>query len=92
MTTEPPPPNDIPEEGNAAKLSRGALQVVSGAVPLVGSIFAAVAGAWSEREQAKVNKFFDQWVRILEDEIREYSAGSALAFQQKTKCRPWKTA
>jgi hypothetical protein len=74
MTTEPPPPDDMPEEGNAAKIGRGALQVVSGAVPLVGGIFAAVAGAWSEREQAKVNKFFDQWVRMLEDEIREKEA------------------
>jgi hypothetical protein len=42
MTNEPPPPDDMPEEGNAAKIGRGALQVVSGAVPLVGGIFAAV--------------------------------------------------
>jgi hypothetical protein len=75
MTIEPPsPPDDMPEEGNAAKISRGALQVVSGAIPMVGGIFSALAGAWSEREQAKVNKFFDQWVRMLEDEIREKEA------------------
>lgn len=35
---------------------------------------AALAGAWSEREQAKVNQFFEQWVRMLEDEIREKEA------------------
>lgn len=75
MITEPPPPSDeMPEEGNAAKVGRGALQVVSGAIPMVGGIFSALAGAWSEREQAKVNKFFDQWVRMLEDEIREKEA------------------
>lgn len=64
----------MPEEGNAAKIGRGALQVVSGAIPMVGGIFSALAGAWSEREQAKVNRFFDQWVRMLEDEIREKEA------------------
>lgn len=75
MTTEPPPSSDeLPEEGNAAKIGRGALQVVGGVVPMVGGIFSALAGAWSEREQAKVNKFFEQWVRMLEDEIREKEA------------------
>jgi hypothetical protein len=64
----------MPEEGDAAKIGRGALQVVGGVVPMVGGIFSALAGAWSEREQAKVNKFFEQWVRMLEDEIREKEA------------------
>lgn len=64
----------MPEEGNAAKAARGALQVASGAIPVVGGILSALAGAWSEREQAKVNKFFEQWVRMLEDEIREKEA------------------
>lgn len=75
MTNETPPPSDgIPEEGNAAKAARGAMQVASGAVPVVGGILSALAGAWSEREQAKVNRFFEQWVRMLEDEIREKEA------------------
>lgn len=74
MTADVTRPNDPPDEGNAAKVARGALQVVSGAVPLVGGILSALAGAWSEREQAKVNRFFEQWVRMLEDEIREKEA------------------
>ncbi len=75
MTNESsPPPGGIPEEGNAAKAARGAMQVASGAIPLVGGILSALAGAWSEREQAKVNRFFEQWVRMLEDEIREKEA------------------
>jgi hypothetical protein len=45
---------DIPEEGKGAKAIRGALQVASGAVPLVGGFLSAIAGAWSEREQEKV--------------------------------------
>ena len=75
MTTESPsPPDDVPEEGKGAKVARGALQVASGVIPVVGGILSALAGAWSEREQAKVNKFFEQWVRMLEDEIREKEA------------------
>ena len=65
---------NIPEKGNAGKVGRGALQVVSGAIPLVGGLLAALAGAWSEREQARVNKFFEQWIKMLEEEIREKEA------------------
>jgi hypothetical protein len=64
----------LPEEGNTAKAMRGALQVASGAVPYVGGVLSAIVGAWSEREQAKVNRFFEQWVKMLEDEIREKEA------------------
>ncbi len=74
MTESPSPPEEIPEEGNAGKVARGALQVASGAIPVVGGILSALAGVWSEREQAKVNKFLEQWVRMLEDEIREKEA------------------
>ena len=64
----------LPEGGNTAKAMRGALQVASGAVPYVGGVLSAIVGAWSEREQAKVNRFFEQWVKMLEDEIREKEA------------------
>jgi len=66
--------NEIPSEGYAGKVVRGALQVAGGAVPVIGGMLSAIAGAWSENEQAKVNKFFDQWVRMLEEEIREKEA------------------
>jgi hypothetical protein len=65
---------EMPEESKVGKATRGALQVASGTVPLVGGILSALAGAWSENEQAKVNRFFDQWVRMLEEEIREKEA------------------
>lgn len=64
----------MPEGGNFGKGARGALQVAGGAVPVVGGILSAIAGAWSEREQEKVNQFFDHWVRMLEEEIREKEA------------------
>jgi hypothetical protein len=64
----------MPSGGKLGKAGRGALQVVGGVVPLVGGLLSAAAGAWSESEQDKVNKFFDDWVRMLQDEIREKEA------------------
>lgn len=75
MSNVPDPQGEgIPEEGNTGKVVRGALQVVSGAVPYMGGVLSAVVGAWSEREQAKVNRFFEQWVKMLQEEIREKEA------------------
>lgn len=61
----------LPERGKVAKISRGALQVVGGGVPFVGGVLSAIAGAWSEGEQEKVNRFFEHWVRMLQDELKE---------------------
>jgi hypothetical protein len=61
----------LPESGKVAKISRGALQAIGGAVPFAGGVFSAIAGAWSEGEQDKVNRFFDDWVRMLQDELKE---------------------
>ena len=60
-----------PDEGRSAKIARGALQVISGAIPFAGGLFSAAAGAWSEHEQEKVNQFLKQWLKMLEDEVRE---------------------
>tara|TARA_R110000764_G_scaffold208176_1_gene293867 strand:- start:1511 stop:1663 length:153 start_codon:yes stop_codon:yes gene_type:complete len=40
----------LPESSKVAKISRGALQAVGGAVPFAGVVFSAIAGAWSEGE------------------------------------------
>ncbi len=61
----------LPESGKIAKYSRGALQAIGGAVPFAGGVISAIAGTWSEGEQAKVNHFFEHWVRMLQDEIKE---------------------
>ena len=61
----------LPEGSKAAKISRGALQVIGGAVPCASGFLSAIAGAWSEGEQEKVNRFFEHWVRMLQDEIKE---------------------
>ncbi|MDR7098604.1 hypothetical protein J2X04_000951 [Lysobacter niabensis] len=61
----------IPESGKAAKISRGALQVISGAVPFAGGVLSAIASVWSEGEQERVNRFFEHWVQMLQDELKE---------------------
>jgi len=63
--------NKVPESGNTAKVSRSALQVIGGVVPFAGGILSAIAGAWSEHEQDKVNRFFEHWVQMLQDELKE---------------------
>lgn len=70
MSDENKDENDLPESSNTSKVSRGALQV-AGAVPFVGGVFSAIAGAWSEKEQDKVNRFFEHWVQMLQDELKE---------------------
>ena len=62
---------NLPKVNKTAKISRGALQTIGGAIPIAGGFLSAVAGSWSEGEQEKVNKFFEHWVRMLQDEIKE---------------------
>lgn len=61
----------LPEGSKSAKIARGALQAVGGVVPFAGGVLSAIAGAWSEGEQEKVNRFFEHWVRMLQDELKE---------------------
>ncbi len=60
----------LPGSGNTGKIGRAALQL-AGAIPVAGAIFSAAAGAWSEFEQEKINHFFKQWLKMIEDEIKE---------------------
>src|SRR4051812_35932055 len=62
---------EMPSEGKTPKIIRGAIQVVSGAIPFAGGFLSAAAGAWSENEQEKANRFFEHWLRMLQDEMRE---------------------
>lgn len=60
-----------PDDSTVGKISRGALQVAAAAVPFVGGAFSAIASAWSEAEQAKANRFFEHWLQMLKDELKE---------------------
>lgn len=62
--------NVMPTSGSIPKATRGVLQIASIA-PIVGGFLSALAGAWSEHEQEKVNKFFEQWLKMLQDEFKE---------------------
>jgi hypothetical protein len=62
---------DPPKPGKIAKISRGALQMAGGAVPLAGGVLSAIAGAWSEAEQDRHNQFFQHWIQMLKDELKE---------------------
>ncbi len=66
-------PDKLPKSTKKAKVTRGALQV-AGSIPVAGGIFSAMAGAWSEKEQEEVNKFFNCWLKMLQDEIKEKEA------------------
>jgi hypothetical protein len=56
---------------DAGKAGRAGLNVASALVPIFGGFLAAVAGAWGEREQEQVNNMLQQWIRMLEDELKE---------------------
>jgi hypothetical protein len=56
---EPTSPEVARASGGGARPSR------------LNALLPMVSGAWSEREQAKMNHFLAQWVRMLEEELRE---------------------
>ncbi|MEI8397301.1 MAG: hypothetical protein WCF85_21480 [Rhodospirillaceae bacterium] len=60
-----------PAERPHGKFMRGALNALSGTIPLVGGIFSAMAGAWSESEQERVNAFLRHWLKMIEAEMGE---------------------
>jgi len=66
-SSSPEEPKRVP--GGA--LIRGAINSFGGLIPVVGSVLSAAAGAWSEQEQEKFNQFIKQWIKMLEDEVRE---------------------
>lgn len=61
----------IDKKSQKGKVIRAGMQVAGGIVPFAGGIFSAAAGAWSEKEQEKVNGFLKHWLEMLKDEIKE---------------------
>ena len=62
---------DMPEAAKGAMVARSALNTISGAIPLAGGLLSAIAGVWGEREQERVNRFFEYWVKMLAEEMKE---------------------
>ena len=65
------PENKPPDSSRTARISRVVLQIASGVIPFAGGTLSAAAGAWSEAEQERVNRFFEAWIRMLQDELKE---------------------
>lgn len=67
--------NDVPVSNLPAnrygRFIRGGLNAIGGAIPFVGGIFSAAAGAWSEVEQERVNRFLHHWFKMIEAEMEE---------------------
>jgi hypothetical protein len=61
----------IPEPAKGALVARGMLNAASGAIPLAGGILSAAAGVWGEKEQERVNRFLEHWLKMLAEEMRE---------------------
>src|SRR5579864_79752 len=57
--------------GMSPKAIRFALSVLGGVIPGGGGLFSAVSGAWSEREQARVNAIFAHWIRMMGKHFQE---------------------
>ena len=60
-----------PKSGSRGRIARAALTAAGGAIPLAGGIVSAVAGDWSEREQERANQFFENYLDMLRDELKE---------------------
>jgi hypothetical protein len=64
------------QSGNLPSVVRFILSSLGG-IPVVGGVFGAGAGAWSEKEQKHFNNLLAAWVKLQTDEIKEI--GTTLA-------------
>ena len=65
------PDDEFPKGIRGGRAIRAVLNAAGGAIPFVGGAFSAASGAWSEREQEKINSFFEHWLKMLQDEMAE---------------------
>jgi hypothetical protein len=76
LTHEPPvaessnkPDNEIPKGIRGARAIRAILNLIGGAIPVVGGVLSAGSAAWSEQEQETINSFFEHSRKMLEAEL-----------------------
>jgi hypothetical protein len=63
--------SNLPATTPYGKFVRGGLNAVAGAIPFIGGLFSAAAGAWSEADQERVNRFLRHWLKMMEAEMAE---------------------
>jgi hypothetical protein len=61
----------LPNGSSGGIAARGVLNAAGGAIPFAGGLLAAAAGAWSERDQHRINEFLHHWLQMLASEMRE---------------------
>lgn len=57
------PPSDPPSDATSG-----------GSVAPLGSMYLAVQSQWHNEDQDRANRFFEEWLRMLQDEVREKEA------------------
>jgi hypothetical protein len=62
---------EMPAAAKGAMIARGALNTIRGAIPFAGGFQSAIAGVWGEKQQERVNRFFEHWMKMLAEEMRE---------------------
>src|SRR5277367_4099513 len=65
------PGEELPKSFPGGRAIRVVLNAAGGAVPFVGGVLSAASGAWSERDQEKINSFFERWLKMLQAEMAE---------------------
>ena len=62
---------ETPKGIRGGRAFRAVLNAAAGAIPFAGGVLSAGSAAWSEREQEKINSFFEHWLKMLQDELAE---------------------
>src|ERR1700731_5273491 len=83
--------NELPKGVPGGRAIRAVLNAAGGAIPFVGGILASAAGAWSEEELAKINSFFEHWLKMLQAEMSE-KAQTILEIMARLDMKNEKTA
>jgi hypothetical protein len=65
------PDQELPKGIRGGRAIRAVLNAAAGAIPFAGGALSAGSAAWSEREQEKINSFFEHWLKMLQDELAE---------------------
>jgi hypothetical protein len=63
--------DEFPKSLRGGLAIRAVLNAASGVIPFFGGVFSAASGAWSEKEQEKINSFFEHWLKMLQAEMAE---------------------
>jgi len=61
----------LPESGVGKKAAKFGLEAAGGLIPFAGGLLSAAASAWSDKDQEHINSFFQHWLRMLNDEMKE---------------------